>query len=53
MNLFIENIKSEHWIFSAVYASPIPARREYLWEALYQLTKIHNRPWLVAGDLNA
>jgi hypothetical protein len=40
------------WLCSAVYASPNPRNREFLWSALSQTCEAHSLPWLVLGDFN-
>ncbi|XP_057443884.1 uncharacterized protein LOC130736046 [Lotus japonicus] len=40
------------WIYSAIYASPIPARREELWSLLVDLRRNISIPWLLVGDWN-
>ncbi|KAL8153484.1 LOW QUALITY PROTEIN: hypothetical protein V2J09_011244 [Rumex salicifolius] len=40
------------WIFSAIYADPIPTNREELWERLLSFNDSNSRPWLLMGDFN-
>ncbi|KAL2926259.1 putative RNA-directed DNA polymerase from transposon X-element [Bienertia sinuspersici] len=40
------------WLFTAVYASPDPTKRQKLWNELKEFTAKHNQPWLIAGDFN-
>lgn len=39
------------WV-TAVYASPVPNVRRFLWNYLGQLVKSIKAPWLVGGDFN-
>jgi len=40
------------WLFTAFYASPRIAERHILWENLNKVAKLHNMPWVLAGDFN-
>lgn len=40
------------WV-TAVYASPVPNVRRFLWNYLGQLVKSIKAPWLVGGDFNS
>ncbi|KAJ1429236.1 Endonuclease/exonuclease/phosphatase superfamily [Sesbania bispinosa] len=40
------------WTGSAVYASPIPTRREALWDHLRSLRPTVTSPWMLMGDFN-
>ncbi|XP_050245887.1 uncharacterized protein LOC126693795 [Quercus robur] len=40
------------WIFTAVYASHRCVERQILWENLSKVAKLHNLPWIIAGDFN-
>ena len=40
------------WIFSAIYASPRSEERCILWNNLSKVAKLHNKPWIMAGDFN-
>ncbi|XP_023875588.2 uncharacterized protein LOC111988064 [Quercus suber] len=40
------------WLFSAIYASPRSKERQVLWNNLAKVAKLHNKPWLIAGDFN-
>ncbi|KAL8143889.1 hypothetical protein V2J09_016921 [Rumex salicifolius] len=43
----------EHiWLFSAIYANPKPAMREYLWHHLLEVAADNDLPWLLLGDFN-
>ena len=40
------------WILTAVYASPRTAERIILWNNLIKTAKLHDMPWVLAGDFN-
>lgn len=40
------------WIFSAIYASPDPTSRLFLWDNLDHLAQTHTGEWLMSGDFN-
>ena len=40
------------WLFSAIYASPRTEERSILWNNLSKVAKLHNKPWVIAGDFN-
>lgn len=40
------------WIFSAIYASPRSEERCILWNNLTKVAKLHNKPWIMARDVN-
>ena len=40
------------WICSAVYASPVPTKREDLWRHLEELRTNIVLPWMLVGDFN-
>ncbi|XP_057442557.1 uncharacterized protein LOC130734228 [Lotus japonicus] len=40
------------WACSAVYASPVPAQREVLWQHLTHIRNSINIPWLLVRDMN-
>lgn len=40
-------------LFTAVYGSPNPSQREFLWSGLSQLPCLASDPWLLSGDFNA
>ena len=40
------------WLLSAIYASPRHAKRQVLWNNLIKVAKLHNMPWVLAGDFN-
>ncbi|XP_057432499.1 uncharacterized protein LOC130725245 [Lotus japonicus] len=40
------------WVCSAMYASPIPAQRDTLWNRLLHLRSSIILPWLLVGDFN-
>ncbi|KAL4621362.1 hypothetical protein ACB092_06G222000 [Castanea dentata] len=40
------------WIISAIYASPRSEKRGILWNNLSKVAKLHNKPWVMAGDFN-
>ena len=40
------------WLFSAIYASPRSEERRILWSNLSKVAKLHNKPWIMAGDFN-
>ena len=39
------------WIFSAIYVSPRKEDRCILWNNLTKVAELHNKPWVMAGDL--
>ena len=40
------------WVCSAIYASPIPSNREFLWGYLQNLMDSISISWLVVGNFN-
>lgn len=40
------------WLFSAIYASPRSGEKIILWNNLAKIAKLHNLPWVMAGDFN-
>ena len=40
------------WLLSTVYASPRLAERHLLWDNLSTMARLHNLPWVIAGDFN-
>ena len=40
------------WFLLAIYASPRHAERQVLWNNLSKVAKLHNLPWVLAGDFN-
>ena len=40
------------WIFIVVYASPRYTERQLLGENLSKIVDLHNKPWIVARDIN-
>lgn len=48
----ITRVFGQPWYFTAVYASPDPAKRKDLWSELKDFDSTHNKPWLIAGDFN-
>lgn len=43
---------SKRWVCSAIYASPVPAGRELLWEHLNNSRYSVHAPWFLVGDFN-
>ncbi|XP_030941685.1 uncharacterized protein LOC115966624 [Quercus lobata] len=41
-----------NWLLSTVYANPRNAKRQALWRNLMSVAKLHNMPWVIAGDFN-
>ena len=41
-----------NWMLTAIYASPRTAERNILWNNLIKVAKMHNMPWVLAGDFN-
>lgn len=41
------------FLFSAIYGSPQPPTRKFLWEDLANLAPADTSPWLLTGDFNA
>ncbi|XP_061370265.1 uncharacterized protein LOC133312983 [Gastrolobium bilobum] len=48
----IKRNQNDHFIFTAIYASPNGDKRKLLWEELRSFAHQNAKPWLVAGDLN-
>lgn len=40
------------WCFTAVYGSPREHERQPLWRHLWDISRITNLPWMLAGDFN-
>lgn len=40
------------WVCSAIYASPIPVKREELWSHLLHIRSNLVLPWMIVGDMN-
>ncbi|KAJ1378509.1 Endonuclease/exonuclease/phosphatase superfamily [Sesbania bispinosa] len=40
------------WVGNAIYASPIPSRKEALWCHTRELNSTINSPWILMGDFN-
>ena len=47
----VQNSNSS-WLFTAVYSSPRFAERFILWNNLIKTAKLHDMPWVLAGDFN-
>ena len=41
-----------NWLLSVIYASPRCAERQVLWSNLKMMAKVHDFPWVMAGDFN-
>lgn len=52
INALIRRRSEIDWLFTGLYASPNPNSREELWEYIEGVSRAHNLPWLVAGDMN-
>ncbi|XP_056695832.1 uncharacterized protein [Spinacia oleracea] len=48
----IKRVGDTPWYFTAVYATPDPTKRKELWIKLKEFASTHNKPWLIAGDVN-
>ncbi|WCJ44200.1 RNA-directed DNA polymerase (reverse transcriptase)-related family protein [Euphorbia peplus] len=44
---------SDYFLFTAVYGSPSPVRRQTLWDGLTDISSQAKGPWVLAGDFNA
>ncbi|WCJ31242.1 DNAse I-like superfamily protein [Euphorbia peplus] len=49
----VSHSSSQSFLFTAVYGSPNPTRRQNLWANLKDLGGSINEPWILAGDFNA
>lgn len=44
--------RQSSWLLTVVYARPIYARKQQLWDELFSIAESHNDPWVVIGDFN-
>jgi hypothetical protein len=52
IHLRIKYPNGDWWFFTPIYASPLEARRNALWNELKNLARSIFEPWLLAGDFN-
>lgn len=52
MDVLVKQNTMIPWLFTAVYASPNIACRDALWDYILDVSRMHNFPWLIGGDLN-
>ncbi|WCJ37367.1 DNAse I-like superfamily protein [Euphorbia peplus] len=53
VHLQVQLLHSDPFLFTAIYGSPNPTRRKWLWDGLSSLAANIKEPWILARDFNA